>query len=105
MDDTKLNKINVSSIVSGAVLISGIMSQMPPSTVTIKQRNETEVCQWTSAYIADQLLMNLCEREQAISADISREIFESSSVNILKYRAEFLRTAHRISASDYAYFP
>ena len=71
--------------------------------------SETHVLS-TSAAIADQLLINLCDKEQILSADImkelSRDIFDSNrQASIPKYRGEFLRNAHRISVSDYTYFP
>jgi len=64
----------------------------------------------TSAAIADQLMVDLCEKEQTLSDNIvqelSREIFDSSrSISILKYPAEFLRTAYRISVSNFTSFP
>ncbi len=56
------------------------------------------------------MLIDLCEKQETLSANIvkelSREIFDSNRhIHVLKYRAEFLRTAYRISVSDYAYFP
>jgi hypothetical protein len=66
--------------------------------------------QCTSAYITDHLLIDLCEKEQTLSADIvkeiSGEIFDSSrGISVLKYPAEFLRTAYRISVSNFTSFP
>jgi hypothetical protein len=67
--------------------------------------------QWTSACIADQLLMDLCEKEETLSADLLEELsknrtFDSGRrVFVLKYRTEFLHVAHLISATDYRYFP
>jgi hypothetical protein len=67
--------------------------------------------QWTSACIVDQLLMDLCEKEEALSADILEELSKKQAfhpgrcVFVLKYRSEFLHVAHLISATDYRYFP
>ena len=59
---------------------------------------------WTSACIEDQLLIDLCETETTLSADILEDLSKDSGGRVLKYRAEFLHTAHLISASDYHYF-
>ena len=44
MDDTQSNKLNVSAsaIISGTILISGMTSQMPPSTVITKTEEQLQ---------------------------------------------------------------
>ncbi len=66
---------------------------------------------WTSAFTADQLLTDLCEKEATLSSDIVEELcknwtYDSSRrIFVLKYRTEFLYVAHLISATDYRCFP
>jgi hypothetical protein len=74
-------------------------------------RSTAAVVPWTSACIADQLLMDLCRKETTLSADIledlsKKQTFDSGRrVFVLKYRTEFLHVAHLISATDYRCFP
>jgi hypothetical protein len=73
-------------------------------------RSTAAVVPWTSAFTADQLLIDLCKKETTLSADIledlsKKQTFDSGRrIYVLKYRTEFLHVAHLISATDYSCF-
>ena len=94
----------------GVRLNSGGVTATTTAIANAVSIQSTDV-QWTSAFTADQLLMDLCEKEATLSADILEELskkqaFDSGRrIYVLKYRIEFLHVAHLISATDYRYFP
>jgi hypothetical protein len=96
------------------VRLSECKSGVTDTTTTIANAvsiQSTVDVPWTSAFIADQLLIDLCGKEATLSDDIVEELskkltFDSGRRSfVLKYRTEFLHVAHLISASDYRCFP
>jgi hypothetical protein len=80
------------------------------STANAVSIKPTDV-QRMSACIADHLLMDLCEKEATLSADILEELSKKQTFDpvrrifVSKYRTEFLHVAHLINVSDYRCFP
>lgn len=118
MDDTRSNKLNVSSssaIISGTVLISGITSQMPPSTVIIKTKIqqqekktlEAAVSYWTEVVGAhiieyDSVHKKISHREWPTEDDTTFDI-DYYMANLRKglYNKDFAVRAGRINRGPY----